>query len=306
MEASGTARASRLVAARLALVRAEERAGVTAVDARRVGRALGSPGGTAGVGGPAGEEDGARPPGVLEVPLEDGVTAVLGSVSLLLALAARAQGAEGWCAVVGWPEMGWCAAAEAGLDLGRTLVVPLGGPGTAVPSGTAVLLPVLGALADGVGLLLLGPEAVRALRPRDRRTLLARARGRGTRVLVPVPGEGARVLRARVRGVEDGRGPSPVVDDGVVVPLCPTAPPVPSGRTGAVRGAEEMPAGFLRSVRWEVEDAARAGAPEVVLVGRWGAVPLPSVPPTAPAGSAGGGGTSPAGAVPVSALRGTG
>lgn len=291
MEMPAVQRASRLAAARLALVRAEERAGLTSVLTRQVGHVLD------GSDGQSGNPDRSRP-GVLDMPLESGVTAVLGSASLLLALAARAQGAQGWCAVVGWPDLGWCAAAEAGLDLTRVLVVPWGRsavPGRPGVVGAPLLLPVLGVLVDGVDLLVLGGNVARALRPRDRRTLLSRARSRGTHILVATPWEGARVLQAQVHSVEDGRGGEgqgerPARDDGVVVPLRPLSP-AGLAPEASVESAAEMPAGFLQAVTWEVGDAARAGRPERIRVGVHGARPE---------------GATPGGAAADSALSGTG
>jgi hypothetical protein len=67
---------------------------------------------------------------------------------LCLALAAGASAAGAWCAVVGLPQLGVAAAADAGLDPGRTLLIA--DPGTGWPQVVASLL-------DGCELVLLRP-----------------------------------------------------------------------------------------------------------------------------------------------------
>ncbi|HEY1347010.1 MAG TPA: hypothetical protein VGF54_18640, partial [Streptosporangiaceae bacterium] len=52
------------------------------------------------------------------------VVAVGGWGLLCLAVAAGASAAGAWCAAVGLPQLGAAAAAEAGLDPGRLLLVP--------------------------------------------------------------------------------------------------------------------------------------------------------------------------------------
>ncbi len=101
---------------------------------------------------------------------------VRGSTSLLLTLLAEASRDGAWTVLVGYPAAGMAAAADAGCDLARTLVVPL-------PAGSGVDAPaVLAALIDGMDVVVVGPGV--ALLDRDRRRLTARARERGT-VLVP-------------------------------------------------------------------------------------------------------------------------
>lgn len=109
--------------------------------------------------------------------LRAGSTVVVrGSTSLLLALLAEASRDGAWTVLVGYPAAGIAAAADAGCDLERTLVVPL-------PAGSAVDAPaVLAALVDGMDVVVIGPEVT--LLDHDRRRLAARARDRGT-VLVP-------------------------------------------------------------------------------------------------------------------------
>ncbi|GAB2594820.1 hypothetical protein [Pseudactinotalea suaedae] len=95
---------------------------------------------------------------------------VSGSRSVLLALAAAAANAPGldlWCAVVAMPDVGLAAAAEAGLDLNRTVVVPK--PGPDAPA-------VLGALIDGFDVVVLG--RCPALTDADRRSAGHRLRHR--------------------------------------------------------------------------------------------------------------------------------
>ncbi|MFD7024874.1 hypothetical protein [Promicromonospora sukumoe] len=109
--------------------------------------------------------------------LRAGTTVVVrGSTSLLLTLLAEASRDGAWTVLVGYPAAGMAAAADAGCDLSRTLVVPL-------PAGSGVDAPaVLAALIDGMDVVVVGPEVT--LLDQDRRRLTARARDRGT-VLVP-------------------------------------------------------------------------------------------------------------------------
>jgi hypothetical protein len=118
--------------------------------------------------------------------LRTGTTVVVqGSTSLLLTLLAEASLDGAWTVLVGYPAAGMAAAADAGCDLARTLVVPL-------PAGSGVDAPaVLAALIDGMDIVVIGPEV--ALLEQDRRRLSTRARDRGT-VLVaalPIPAPGS-------------------------------------------------------------------------------------------------------------------
>ncbi|WP_433783602.1 hypothetical protein ACQPX6_26165 [Actinomycetospora sp. CA-101289] len=103
--------------------------------------------------------------------------AVCGSTSLLLAVLAEASRAGSWCALVGLPDLGVQAAAEAGLDLARTALVPRPGPRPAA---------VVAALVDGVDVVVLD-TTLPGVRwsAGDRQRLGARVRQRGA-VLVPV------------------------------------------------------------------------------------------------------------------------
>ena len=108
------------------------------------------------------------------------VTRVTGSAALLLALAGAACGEEGWAVLTAMPDVGWRAASAAGLPLDRVVVVPDPGPGAPA---------VLGALVDGVDVLLMGKCP--AMAPRDRRALLSRLRRRGSVLITSDHWEGA-------------------------------------------------------------------------------------------------------------------
>ena len=112
--------------------------------------------------------------------LRTGTTVVVrGSTSLLLTLLAEASRDGAWTVLVGYPAAGMAAAADAGCDLARTLVVPL-------PAGSGVdASAVLAALIDGMDVVVVGPEV--ALLDQDRRRLTARARERGTVLLAALP-----------------------------------------------------------------------------------------------------------------------
>lgn len=95
-----------------------------------------------------------------------------GAASLLLCLLAGPSRAGSWCAVVGIPELGLLAAAEAGVDLARLAVIPHPGPQRAA---------VVAALVDSVDVVVLGPAPVRAA---DARQLTARTRRAASVLLV--------------------------------------------------------------------------------------------------------------------------
>jgi hypothetical protein len=114
-----------------------------------------------------------------------------GTWSLLcLALAAGPVASGAWCAAVGIPEFGVVAAAGAGLDPGRLLLIP--DPGIAWPHVVASLL-------DGCDLVLLRPPE----RPpaQARRKLEAAVRRHGAVLLVAGEWEGAQV-RLRISAQE--------------------------------------------------------------------------------------------------------
>jgi hypothetical protein len=100
--------------------------------------------------------------------------AVPGATSLLLALVAEATAAGSWCAVVGLPQLGLVAAAEAGVAVERLALVPYPGP-----DWTGVVA----ALLDGVDIVVVATPGQVSAQVASR--LTARARQRGA-VLVPV------------------------------------------------------------------------------------------------------------------------
>ncbi len=101
--------------------------------------------------------------------------AVHGSTSLLLALLAEATCSGSWAAAAGMPGLGLAAAAELGVDLSRLALLPR-------PRATE-LPTVLGALLDGVDLVVLGPAVCRDVSPALARRLSQRARNRGAVLL---------------------------------------------------------------------------------------------------------------------------
>jgi hypothetical protein len=132
--------------------------------------------------------------------LQRGSVVATGSWSLLcLALAAGASIAGSWCAIAGLPDLGMVAAADAGLDPGRLLLIA--DPGDRWPQVVASLL-------DGCELVLLRPPA----RPsaQVRRRLEAVARRHGGVLVVAGDWDGAHyrltVARQEWTGIEAGHG----------------------------------------------------------------------------------------------------
>ncbi len=113
------------------------------------------------------------------------------SLASLLLAGPSADGA--WCGIVGAPELGLEAAAAAGVELSRTILVP--DPGAAWLEVTAALVDVLGAV------VVRPPERVG---PRDAARLAARLRQRGS-VLITLPSkEGGDWPRCEARlGITD-------------------------------------------------------------------------------------------------------
>ncbi|MGW8566689.1 hypothetical protein [Isoptericola sp. NPDC055881] len=191
----------RLDAARAALAAAELRTGVRDGDQRAPRwEAWG------GTGGGTGSKEGPR-----EVPAEpftailDGgrlpvgaASVVAGSKSLLLALLAASQHAGDWLAVVGMPDLGLLAAADAGIALDRLIVVPdVAGRGAETAA----------ALLDGMAYVVAGPAT--GLTAADRRRLTARARDRGSGIVATAEWEHAALrlhATARWSGVDLGAG----------------------------------------------------------------------------------------------------
>jgi hypothetical protein len=126
------------------------------------------------------------------------VAGTVGATSLVLALLAEASAGGAWAGVIGRPDLGLVAAAEAGVALERLALVPYPG---------ADLVAVTAALLDGLDLVVV---AGRVLHGSDRARLAARARQRGA-VLLPLgPWPGADVEltceQGRWRGVGAGSG----------------------------------------------------------------------------------------------------
>ncbi|ACU85404.1 hypothetical protein FM106_25180 [Brachybacterium faecium] len=112
------------------------------------------------------------------------------TTSLLLSLAVAAAGEDSWCAIAGMPDLGLRSALDAGLDPCRLALAPA--EGEQRPQ-------VLSALADGVGVLVLGPDL--ELAPALWRSLLGRARTADTLVLAAAPpGRADLTLRAAPQG----------------------------------------------------------------------------------------------------------
>jgi hypothetical protein len=133
------------------------------------------------------------------VDLRTGGAYGVDGTSLALALMAPPSGAGGWTALVGVDDLGVEGAAEAGLDLDRTVVVPEPGEHW---------LEVTAALVDVLPMVLLRPPAGVSERTAER--LGARLRKRSATLLVqgPWPGCEARLSVAESRwiGADDGHG----------------------------------------------------------------------------------------------------
>ena len=132
--------------------------------------------------------------------LQRGSVVAAGNWSLLcLALAAGASIAGAWCAIAGLPDLGVAAAADAGLDPGRLLLIA--DPGEGWPQVVASLL-------DGCELVLLRPPS----RPsaQVRRRLEAVTRRHGGVLVVAGDWDGAQcrlsVARQEWTGIGAGHG----------------------------------------------------------------------------------------------------
>lgn len=190
----------RAAVARAALRAAEQRTGQRSVErsvphpGRRLGGGAAQPGGRLLPVHPG--LAGLLPEGGLAAGT---VLAVRGSTTLLLALLAEASRSGAWVALVGAPAVGMLAAADAGIELGRTVLVPA--PGPDAPAALAALL-------DGMDVVVVGPGAT--LLDGDRRRLAARARERGAVLVAQAAWPGAHVtLDARGgtwSGVDHGSG----------------------------------------------------------------------------------------------------
>lgn len=105
-----------------------------------------------------------------------------GATSLLLALLAEASAGGAWAAVVGRPDLGVVAAAEAGVRLERLALVPEPGPD---------LVAVTVALLDGIDVVAVAGADRAGVRAGDRQRLAARARQRGAVLVALGPWPGA-------------------------------------------------------------------------------------------------------------------
>jgi hypothetical protein len=127
------------------------------------------------------------------------VVAVEQSGLLCVTLVAGVSAAGAWCAVVGMPRLGVLAAAEAGVDVDRLILVP--DPGPRWPQ-------VVAALLEGCELVLLrppGPPSAQVVR-----RLTALARRNGGALVVAGAWEGAhvwlRLAHSRWVGIGAGHG----------------------------------------------------------------------------------------------------
>ena len=121
------------------------------------------------------------------------------ATSLLWAVLAEASAGGAWVGVVGRPDLGLVAAAEAGMRLERLALVPA--PGPELPAVTSALL-------DGLDVVVM--TAARSVPAGERQRLTARARQRGAVLCALGPWPGADVwlscTDARWNGVGDGSG----------------------------------------------------------------------------------------------------
>lgn len=131
--------------------------------------------------------------------LRTGGTYAVDSASLALTLAAGPSQAGAWVGFAGWPDFGAEAAAELGVDLGRTVLVPEPGEHW---------LEVTAALVDVLTLVVLRPTS--QVDPRSASVIEARLRARSAALVVwgDWPRCDARVAAERVAwsGAEHGHG----------------------------------------------------------------------------------------------------
>lgn len=124
---------------------------------------------------------------------------VTGSSALAMALMAGPSAAGRWCGVVGLPSFGAEAAASAGVDLTRTILVPAPGDRW---------LTVTSTLADVLSVIVVRPTA--RVYDAEASRLAARLRGRGTTLIAlgDWPRAEARltVTDSTWFGVQDGHG----------------------------------------------------------------------------------------------------
>ena len=140
-----------------------------------------------------------------------------GSVTLAMALAAKASRRGSWVVAVGMADLGVAALAERGVDLERwALVDPPSGDRGRGGWSTGLAADVLGAVVGGFDLVLLGP-GIRVTDATARR-LLARMREHGTSLICAIGSAPAPVAAGLVpevclmieqtlwTGIDDGHG----------------------------------------------------------------------------------------------------
>lgn len=157
---------------------------------------------------------------------EGGALSLSGSMQLLFYAAARAQGAQGWCAFLGSDYVGWLAAQEAGLALERTLSIPLAEvfQGRERAEYAPLLTRVLAGLLDGVDVVVVSAAASAVIPPAARRRFAARARERHVTLLLAECWQGHPSFQAWGQWRHEEAGEE----------------------------TQEMPAGYLQDLRWKV------------------------------------------------------
>ena len=161
------------------------------------------------------------------------VVSLQGATSAVFAAAAGAMGAEGWLAMVGMRNVGWAAAAGAGIDLRRVVVVDSA-------TADAVALCV-----DSFDVVVLGGLELTA---GERRSLEGRIRTRRTTMISRAAWPGAAQIRAAADHAEGcGRGDGYVRSWAVVADRLDRPARVALTCAGRLEAAEEH-GGQLRVV----------------------------------------------------------
>lgn len=128
-----------------------------------------------------------------------GVYSLSPSLTLALGLATEAVAESGWCAAVGFPNLGIEAVAECGIDLGRFV---------SIPHPKEHWATVVGAVCDGFTVVVARSPAAVPAATASRIAAVARRTGAVLIVLGEWPGATARLEVDSVRnlGIEDGHG----------------------------------------------------------------------------------------------------
>ncbi|MCW2829458.1 MAG: hypothetical protein JWP31_150 [Aeromicrobium sp.] len=176
--------------------------------------------------------------------LQTGAVYGVDSASLAIALMAGPSADGAWCGVVGSSELGLEAAAAAGVELRRTILVP--DPGEAWLEVTAALIDVLGVV------VLRAPSSVA---PKDVSRVAARLRQRGAILIAQGdwPRCEARLTMRDVEWVGVGQGHGHLQARRATVEVRRGTAPARSGRlwlpdaSQAIRRADDVPT-RLRSV----------------------------------------------------------